>query len=58
MIQLGYRMQLKQMIREFRVWPNTRAEREVKISIEEEPVGREEHLNLLLHMKSVRTAKH
>lgn len=39
LIQLGYRTQLKQMIREFRVWPGSKAESEVKISIEEEPVA-------------------
>lgn len=51
LIQLGHRRQLKQMIREFRVWPESRAESEVKISIEGEPVGREEHLSLLLHSR-------
>lgn len=39
LIQLGYRTQLKQMIREFRMWPGSEAESEVKISIEEEPVA-------------------
>lgn len=45
LIQLGYRMQLKRMIREFRVWPGSKADSEVKISIAS---GREEPLNLLL----------